>query len=411
MTQRIIVASGNLHKIQELQELFRSSGLSDVELIPMTSVVGTIEIDETGFTFEENAFIKAMEIHRRTGLPVLADDSGICVDALNGAPGVRSARYAGVGATDAQNRDALRLALQEHGLQESSARFVCVLWFVDSWHSFGVEGTVEGAVHTVERGNAGFGYDSMFLPAGSLLSYGQISQEQKAETSHRARATSAMINRLRQLVEQSPSPCPTTEFDDLQLCRAAIAIVHNDAQTLRRLAASVATSTQAVQLTEVILQSYLFGGFPAALDAFTCVAEQWKHMGLQLVETQERYDVERFEDRGQSLCKAIYGEVYERMIERFDTISPSLRSWMVIEGYGKTLARPGLTSLQREKCIVAMLGALQRPTQLYSHIRGTCRVGGSIDDVASISDLLAETCGITVVRQFEQVMRSALPAH
>ena len=408
MTQPIVVASGNLHKIQELQQLFRSSGLIEIELIPMTSVVGSIDIDETGSTFEENAFIKAMEIHRRTGYPVLADDSGICVDALEGAPGVRSARYAGLGATDAQNREALRSSLRERGLQESSGRFVCVLWFIDMWHSFGVEGIVEGTVYADERGTEGFGYDPMFVPTGAVQSYGQMTQEEKADTSHRARATAAMINRLRQLIQQKPSQSNVVDFDDLDLCRAAIAIVQNDTTTLQRLASSVVTSSQAVQLTEVILQSYLFAGFPAALDAFTCVAEQWKQMGLPIADVTEDYDVEHFERRGQILCKEIYGHVYERMIERFNSISPSLRSWMVIEGYGKTLSRPGLTSRQRELCIVSMLGVLQRPAQLYSHVRGACRVGGTTDDIQNVADLIAETCGGSVVRQYEQIVRTAL---
>ena len=106
----IVLATNNAHKVEELQALLRGAGLS-VHCVPLRDVCGPVEIDETGTTFEENAYIKAMAIHARTGMPVLADDSGLEVDVHDGEPGVYSARFAGVAATDAMNRDALRKAM------------------------------------------------------------------------------------------------------------------------------------------------------------------------------------------------------------------------------------------------------------------------------------------------------------
>ncbi len=397
MNNRIVIASGNRHKIAELQELFAGHGLPDVELVAMTDLVGAVEIEETGETFEENAFIKAHAIHVLTGLPVLADDSGLCVDLLGGAPGVRSARYAGDGASDADNREAVRRSMHEVGSEDSTGRFVCVLWYIDDQRSFGIEGIVNGTVRTLEQGDQGFGYDSMFTPEGSSLSYGQTSSQEKARTSHRARASSQMVRRLAALQHDEPhADVIENSISTDDLCRLSVAVVRQDTSLLRSIADRAADAMQARRVTEALLQSYLFAGFPAALDALGCVAECWLAKGLAGSDVAEVYNVDEFRRRGEELCFSIYGSVYQKMMDRFESISPSMRSWMIIEGYGKTLSRDGLSSLERELCIVCMLAALERPSQLYSHVRGALAMGASAEQLRNCEHAVAELCGARV---------------
>ncbi len=407
MNNRIVIASGNRHKIAELQELFASNGLHDVELVAMTDLVGAVEIEETGQTFEENAFIKAHAIHVLTGLPVLADDSGLCVDVLGGAPGVRSARYAGEGASDADNREAVRRDMQQAGTEHSAGCFVCVLWYIDDQRSFGIEGIVNGTVRTLEQGDQGFGYDSMFTPEGSSLSYGQTSSQEKARTSHRARASAQMVRRLAALRHDEP---PADEIEHAihidDLCRLSVAVVRQDTSLVRSIADRAADAMQARRVTEALLQSYVFAGFPAALDALGCVAECWKAKGLASTDGSEDYSVDEFRRRGEELCRSIYGSVYEKMMDRFESISPSMRSWMIIECYGKTLSRDGLTSLERELCIVCMLAALERPAQLYSHVRGALAVGADVDRLRSCEHIVTELCGTHVAQTLAATITS-----
>lgn len=405
MKHRIVIASGNRHKIAELQGLFASSGLPDVELVAMNELVGAVEIDETGQTFQENAFIKAHTIHTMTGLPVLADDSGLCVDVLAGAPGVRSARYAGERATDADNRQALRSSMHEVDANESAGQFVCVLWYVDHLRSFGIEGIVSGTVRTLEQGDQGFGYDSMFTPEGSELSYGLTSSAEKARTSHRARASEQMVRRLATLQHDEP---PATDIENPvstdDLCRLSVAVVRQDTSLLRSIASGVADVDQARRVTEALLQSYLFAGFPAALDALGCVAELWSARGLSDTDSAEGYDAELFQHRGEELCRSIYGSVYDKMMSRFESISPSMRSWMIIEGYGKTLSRGGLMPLERELCIICMLAALGRQSQLYSHVRGALAVGASSEQLRNCEHITAELCGDHAARTLSDMI-------
>ncbi|MFM8771874.1 MAG: RdgB/HAM1 family non-canonical purine NTP pyrophosphatase, partial [Candidatus Kapaibacterium sp.] len=326
MTHRIVLASGNRHKVHELQQLFHEGGLADIELVPMTDVVGAIDIDETGSTFEENAYIKAQAIHALTGLPVLADDSGLCVELLEGAPGVRSARYAGIGATDADNRQALRNALNERGATLSPAKFVCVLWYIDSMRSFGVEGASHGQVQLDERGEAGFGYDPMFVPTGSERTYAEHSAQEKSQSSHRGTASRLMIERLKQIYREAPSQSADDDLTLDDLCRASVAAVRADMSLLRTIAAKVHTIEQARRLYEAMLQTYLFAGFPAALEALAVVNDEFTAMGIDSPDRTEPYDAPEFTTRGEALCSDVYGHVYEKMLQRFGSISPSMQS-------------------------------------------------------------------------------------
>lgn len=396
MTGTIVIATGNAHKVDELQALFARHGI-DATLIPMTAVVGAIDIEETGTTFEENAFIKAQTIHERTGLPVIADDSGLEVDALHGAPGVYSARYSGPDATDASNRTLLLERMKDLTEDRRRARFRCVLCYIDGYRTLFSEGTSTGRITDTERGSKGFGYDSLFIADGETRTYGEMSPEEKQAMSHRGKAAAQLCDGLSRLDTERPLHDDRTSEASVEhdhLIRAAIAAAVNDSGLLRRVIADVATPDEADDLYEVLLQSYLFAGFPAALDSLTILAD---HVRTALPDHQvspaEPFSVDAFRERGEALCRKVYGNVYDRMMQRLDTITPDLRSWMIVEGYGKTLSRPGLPIVMRELCVVAMLAALGRTTQLYSHVRGALLVGATDTDMQRCVDVVIEECG------------------
>ncbi|MEA3208960.1 MAG: XTP/dITP diphosphohydrolase [Chthoniobacter sp.] len=152
--------------------------------------------EETGATFAENAAIKALAASAHFAGLVLADDSGLEVDALGGAPGVWSARYAGIGATDAANRARLLRELTSAGARgkQRTARFHCVMALAENGISLGTfEGTVEGVIVNEEKGAGGFGYDALFVPEGFCETFGQLSSETKNQLSHRARALAKVM--------------------------------------------------------------------------------------------------------------------------------------------------------------------------------------------------------------------------
>lgn len=186
--KHLLIATGNLHKLAEIQDLFND---------PETGLVGfrdmdkdAPEVEETGVTFEENAIIKAVAYAAFYQCWTLADDSGIEVDALDGAPGVYSARYAGVHGDDLANN--LKLLADMEGVSERSARFRCAIAISSpSGETQVVDGTVEGQLALTETGDHGFGYDSMFIPDGHQQSFGELPPEIKREISHRSEAVKA----------------------------------------------------------------------------------------------------------------------------------------------------------------------------------------------------------------------------
>ena len=187
---RLLLATRNPHKTREFSEVlgeeFAVLDLSDeTELAP---------IEETGATFEENAILKAVATSTHFPGLVVADDSGLEVDALNGAPGIYSARYAGKGATDTQNVARLLAELQARPNRPPySARFRCVLALAREGKVLEtVEGSVEGAIVTTPRGSGGFGYDPVFQPAGSSQTFGELPPADKNRISHRARAIESL---------------------------------------------------------------------------------------------------------------------------------------------------------------------------------------------------------------------------
>jgi XTP/dITP diphosphohydrolase len=191
----LVVATNNRGKLDELRHLLQGM---NVEVLSLQDVSKKrIDVVEDGETFEENAIKKAREVAGVTMMLTLADDSGLEVEALGGAPGVRSARYAGERATDAENNAALLAALDalttgEAGARTSDykARFRCVLALVDPFvrdgEPFVVEGTCSGKITRTPRGSGGFGYDPLFLVAGTDKTMAELSEDEKNRISHRA---------------------------------------------------------------------------------------------------------------------------------------------------------------------------------------------------------------------------------
>ena len=183
---RLLLATRNRHKTSELAALLGA----EFQVEDLTTHPELPEVEETGVTFLENATLKALAASRHFGadMLVLADDSGLEVDALNGAPGVRSARYAGPGATDADNT-ALLLARLEN-TTERTARFRCVIAVARGGElAASFDGACEGRIIDAPRGCEGFGYDPVFVPEGDSKTFAQLPAEMKNRISHRAKAT------------------------------------------------------------------------------------------------------------------------------------------------------------------------------------------------------------------------------
>lgn len=184
---RVVLATGNAGKIREFTDLLGPLG---VEFVPQASF-GIEPPEETGATFEDNAVLKARYAAGRSGLPAMADDSGLEVDALGGAPGVRSARYAGEGAGDLANLQKLLEAMRDIPSGARSARFRCVIALVrdaeDPAPLIG-RGQWEGHILDAPRGRGGFGYDPVFAPLGSLRSVAELEPAEKHALSHRGAA-------------------------------------------------------------------------------------------------------------------------------------------------------------------------------------------------------------------------------
>ncbi|MDF2694594.1 MAG: hypothetical protein K0S65_2977 [Labilithrix sp.] len=197
MKHSLVVATNNRGKLDELRHLLADL---DVEVLSLQDVSKTpIHVIEDGDTFEANAIKKAREVANATMMLTLADDSGLEVDALGGAPGVRSARFAGERATDAENNAALLAALDALTVDAAGtrtgdfeARFRCVLALVDPFVRDGepvvVEGTCSGKITRTPRGSGGFGYDPLFLVEGTDRTMAELTEEEKNRISHRARA-------------------------------------------------------------------------------------------------------------------------------------------------------------------------------------------------------------------------------
>jgi XTP/dITP diphosphohydrolase len=200
-TQQIVLASNNQGKIREIQAL-----LPDYSIIPQSEFIQT-EVEETGVTFVENALLKARHAAQHSHLPVLADDSGLAVDALGGAPGIFSARYAGIGVSDQDNVNKLLIELSGLALEERTARFICVMVLIehaDDPVPIIAQGKWEGRISFHPSGANGFGYDPVFWLPEHDCSSAELSAEVKNSLSHRGQALrllAALLNTQSLLVK------------------------------------------------------------------------------------------------------------------------------------------------------------------------------------------------------------------
>ncbi|MGI6747782.1 MAG: XTP/dITP diphosphatase [Anaerovoracaceae bacterium] len=198
---RIIAATQNKHKIEEIQAITREF---DMEVISLAEAcISDIEIVENGKTFEENSEKKAREIMMLSGEITIADDSGLMVDALGGAPGVLSARFAGEDGNDAKNNEKLLRLLSGVKSEERTARFVSVITLMyPNGKKIVARGECEGHILYQERGSNGFGYDPLFVPVGYDKTFAELSAEEKNKISHRAIA----LQNLRKLLAEERKP-------------------------------------------------------------------------------------------------------------------------------------------------------------------------------------------------------------
>ena len=190
MNKTLLVSTRNAHKVAEIREILGST----FEVLDLSTIAGVGEVEETGVTFEENATLKALAVSGHFDGWVIADDSGLEVDALDGAPGVWSARFSGDGATDASNRALLLEKLEGVRGKERSARFRCVIVLARAGRKLAAfSGSVEGVVINQEKGAGGFGYDPLFVPEGHCETFAQLGSDVKNALSHRARAIAGLL--------------------------------------------------------------------------------------------------------------------------------------------------------------------------------------------------------------------------
>ena len=195
--RKLVLATRNPGKIREFARLL-SEFASDIEVLGLEEFPDMPDVEETGDSFEENSLLKASAVAEFTKLPSLADDSGLCVNALNGDPGIFSARFAGEHGNDKANNEKLLQELKEKS--DRSAQFICVVTLVvptESGSKVIVEsGNIEGIIVDDIRGDSGFGYDPLFQPIGSNLTFGEFPHEEKDKISHRGQALRKIAPRI-----------------------------------------------------------------------------------------------------------------------------------------------------------------------------------------------------------------------
>lgn len=189
--QKLVIASANKGKIKEFKKILGEK----FEIIPMSEAGFNADVEESGSTFQENSLIKAKTVADALRLPVLADDSGLCVDRLDGAPGLYSARFSGVHGDDAANRAKLLNALK--GEKDRRAKFCCsiCLYYPDGKYVFG-NGETLGEILDEEKGSNGFGYDPIFYSYDLKKPFGEATDEEKNSVSHRYRALCDLLKKL-----------------------------------------------------------------------------------------------------------------------------------------------------------------------------------------------------------------------
>jgi XTP/dITP diphosphohydrolase len=200
MTRRIVLATRNPGKVAELRRILADAD-ADVALVGTEAFADLPDVAETGTSFAANALLKARAVAEHTGLPAIADDSGLCVDALNGMPGIFSARWAGGHGNDEQNLDLLLGQLSDVPDERRGARFVCAAAVaLPGGGERIVEGELAGALLRERRGANGFGYDPIFVPTGEQRTTAQMSAAEKDGISHRGQAFRALVPQLQDLL-------------------------------------------------------------------------------------------------------------------------------------------------------------------------------------------------------------------
>ncbi|GHH70463.1 RdgB/HAM1 family non-canonical purine NTP pyrophosphatase [Kitasatospora indigofera] len=199
-TRRLVLATRNQHKVTELRAILGAAGL-DVELVGADAYPEIPDVAETGVTFAENALLKAHALAKATGLPAVADDSGLCVDVLGGAPGIFSARWAGKHGDDRANLDLLLAQLSDIAPGHRGAHFACAaaLALPDGTERV-VEGTLPGTLRTAPAGDGGFGYDPVLQPLGETRTCAELTADEKNAISHRGQAFRALAPVVRELL-------------------------------------------------------------------------------------------------------------------------------------------------------------------------------------------------------------------
>ena len=203
MTRRVVLATRNQHKVTELRRILHSAGV-DVELVGTDEFPDLPDVDETGSTFAANALLKANDVARRTGLVAIADDSGLCVDALNGMPGILSARWAGAHGNDRANLDLVLAQISDVPDNRRGAAFHCAAAAATpDGDERVVEGVLEGSLIREPRGTNGFGYDPIFTPRGYVLTTAELTPDEKDAISHRGQALRALVPVLSELLSDT----------------------------------------------------------------------------------------------------------------------------------------------------------------------------------------------------------------
>lgn len=192
MTVRVVFATGNAHKVGEVQQILSAAG-ADIEVLSLTAWPDAPSPIEDGLTFADNALIKARAIANHTGLPAIADDSGLCVEALNGMPGIYSARWAGTHGDDVGNLDLLLAQMRDVPVARRGAHFLCAAALVtpDGVERV-VEGSIDGVLTSTPAGSGGFGYDPIFRPHGFDVTTAELPADEKNAISHRGAAFRAL---------------------------------------------------------------------------------------------------------------------------------------------------------------------------------------------------------------------------
>lgn len=193
MSQKLLLATRNQGKIVEFRRILDAIAPGEIELVGLDQFPNLHDVDETGTTFQENALLKAREMSEATGLPAIADDSGLCVDALNGDPGIYSARWAGEHGNDRANLEKVLDQLKDVPDEKRTGYFICVAaLYLPSGFTHCEEGRFLGRILHSPVGENGFGYDPIFQPDGLSISSAQMSAEEKDAMSHRGKALRAI---------------------------------------------------------------------------------------------------------------------------------------------------------------------------------------------------------------------------